>query len=180
VEYGCDPDSRQGNGGTNRPCDVEASLGEQAMSEIEELERRISAAFERIREAIDGIGPAPESGGLEEALQAEKDAHAQLAERFRALKERESAVAQQLQERARQLDAQGLELQRMRKNVIQLRETVRALREAQSEGLAEPHLLNRAMLAELETLRAARLSEIAEMDEILSELKPLLEEPQDA
>lgn len=156
------------------------------MSEIEDLERRISAAFERIGRAVDGLGaaPAPQGGGLEEALQAEKDAHAQLAERFRALKEREAAQAQDLQDRAdrlsRQLDTQGLELQRMRKNVIQLRETVRALREAQSEGLAEPHLLNRAMLAELEALRATRLTEIVEMDEILAELKPLLEEVQDA
>ncbi len=52
---------------------------------------------------------------------------------------------------------------------------MRALREAQAEGLQEPHLIIRAMQAELEALRATRLSEMAEMDEILSELKPLIE-----
>ena len=46
--------------------------------------------------------------------------------------------------------------------------------------MTEPHLLNKAMLAELEALRATRLSEMAEMDEILAELKPLIGDMQDA
>ncbi len=42
--------------------------------------------------------------------------------------------------------------------------------------MTEPHLLNRAMMTELEALRAARAADVAEMDEILSELKPLIGE----
>jgi hypothetical protein len=79
-----------------------------------------------------------------------------------------------------QLDAQGLEMQRMRKNVIALRENLRALREAQAAGLAEPHLLNKAMQAELDALRATRMTEIVTLDAILAELKPLIREEQDA
>lgn len=158
------------------------------MSDIQDLERRITSALERIGLALDGI-PAPvtaraDPGGMQELLQAERDANAQLTERLRALKDRDTGQTTELQEKVerltRQLDAQGLEVQRMRKNVIQLRETVRTLREAQAEGLADPHLLNKAMLAELEALRATRLTEIVEMDEILSELKPLIGDLQDA
>ena len=46
--------------------------------------------------------------------------------------------------------------------------------------MTEPHLLNKAMQAELEALRATRQSETVEMDEILAELQPLIGEVQDA
>ncbi len=157
------------------------------MSDIQDLERRITAALERIGQAIDTMPAAPggaDTPALLEALQTERDANAQLTERLRALKERDASQIAELQDKAdrltRQLDSQGLEVQRMRKNVIALRESVRSLREAQTEGLAEPHLLNKAMLSELEALRATRLSEMFEMDEILAELKPLIGEVQDA
>ncbi len=170
------------------------------MSDMDTLERRITTALERIGQAIDAFdvapsapAPAPEPGptaeaeaiiaALREDLQTERDANSQLAERLRAIKERDSTLVADLQEKndrlTRQLDAQGLEVQRMRKNVIQLRETVRALREAQSETV-DPHLLNKAMLVELEALRATRQSEIVEMDEILAELTPLIGDMLDA
>lgn len=150
------------------------------MSDISELEQRITAALERIGQAIDRPADGQGASEIEEALQAERDANAQMAERLRALKERDGEMQEKLDRLTRQLDTQGLEVQRMRKNVIALREAVRALREAQTEGVAEPHLLNKAMLTELDALRATRLTEIAEMDEILAELKPLIAEVQDA
>ncbi len=168
------------------------------MSDIQDLENRLTAALERIGQVIDGLpeqaAAATDAGtagaaqaeieALREQLQTERDASAQLQDRLRTLKERAAAQAAELQDKAdrlaRQLDAQGLDVQRLRKNVIQLRETVRAMREAQAEGLSEPHLLNKAMLAELEALRITRLSETLEMDEILAELKPLIGETQDA
>lgn len=171
-------------------------MGENGqMSDIHELERRLTAALERIGQAIDGhvpppVAPAPadadagEIAALREQLQAERDANAQMAERLRSLKERDQAQIAELQDRAdrlaRQLDEQGIEVKRMRKNVIQLRETLRALREAQARGLAEPHLLNNAMMVELDALRVTRRSEALEMDEILAELKPLIGGTQDA
>lgn len=75
-----------------------------------------------------------------------------------------------------QLDVQGLEIHRMRKTVVQLRENLRGLRRAQAANLADPEQINRAMMAELEAIRVTRLSEVAEMDEILSELTPLITE----
>lgn len=167
------------------------------MSEIAELERRITAALERIGTGLERLTPggagepdlpdladlpdlndSDEVLALRAALDEEKTANAQLAERLRAVKDRDAQSAQQLQERieamTRQLDVQGLEMQRMRKTTIQLRENLRALREAQAQGLADPHMVNKAMLAELEALRATRATETAELDELLAELAPLV------
>jgi hypothetical protein len=68
----------------------------------------------------------------------------------------------------------------MKKTVIQLRESLAALREAQTKAVADPHLVNRAMLTELEALRATRLTEMAQMEAILAELHPLIGDLQDA
>lgn len=159
------------------------------MSDIAELERRITAALERIGNGLDRLSPAEaappaavsdELARLREALEVEKTANAQLAERLRAVKDRDAQSVQALEDKVqtmtRQLDIQGLELQRMRKTTIQLRENLRAMREAQAAGGADAHLINKSMLAELEALRAARSAEIAEMDEILAELTPLVRE----
>ncbi|MGB3279608.1 MAG: hypothetical protein WBA92_10495 [Pseudorhodobacter sp.] len=117
---------------------------------------------------------------LKTALAAEKSTVAQLNERLKSVKDREQLSQGQLETKVekmtQQLDVQGLELQRMRKSTVQLREHLRVLHEAAADNMAEPHLINKAMLAELENLRATRHSETAEMDEILAELKPLIEE----
>ncbi|MCL4189939.1 MAG: hypothetical protein KJZ85_20260 [Rhodobacteraceae bacterium] len=151
-----------------------------------ELERRIAAALDRIAAGLERT-PRPqagETGQLREALEAERSANAQLTERVRAIKERQESVVAGLERRlARQtelLDVQGLELQRLKKSVIQLREANRVLREAQEAGLADPAAINRSLQAEVEGLRATRAAEIAELDEILAELRPLVGEGGDA
>ena len=157
------------------------------MSNIEELERRINAAFDRIGQAVDGFVPPTTGAGtgdLQDALLTEQTANAQLTERLRVVKAREASQAAEAAEKVdrlnRALDAQGLELQRMKKTVIQLRESLAALRETQTEAVADPHLVNRAMLTELEALRATRLTEMAQMEVILAELHPLIGDLQHA
>lgn len=167
----------------------------QDMQDLGELERRISAALERIGQGLDvltapqeEVEPPPpdttEIDGLRVQLQEERFANAQLLERLRALKERDASQQAQVQEKmeklTRQLDVQGLELQRMRRTTIGLRDQLRQLREAQAAGLAEPHLINKAMLTELEALRATRLTEIAELDEISAALDEHLTEAENA
>jgi chromosome segregation ATPase len=161
------------------------------MSGIAELEQRILAALDRLEDGVGALADRPVGAGgadpeeleeLREALAAERETSARLGDQLRNLREREAletaTLRDQIDSLTRQLDAQGLDIQRMRKNVMQLREAVRALREAQSDGVADPALLNRALQAELEALRAARASDLVEMDEILAELKPLVMEAQ--
>jgi DNA repair exonuclease SbcCD ATPase subunit len=158
------------------------------MQEIAELERRITAALERIGRGLDSRQESPGVAGevatLRAALEDERMVNAQLQERLRVIKERASpAVAPPPAEAdarvdvlMRQLDQQGLELQRMRQTTAQLREQLRSLREAAEAQVVEPQMINRAMMAELDALRADRAADIAELDEILAELSPLIAE----
>ncbi len=144
------------------------------MTQVEELERRITAALDRIGRGLDTLAPAVEAQAVEpapdnsaeidelkQALEDEKLVSAQLEERIRALHEKNDA----------RLDG---ELQRLRAANDQLREANAALRAANEKGVGEPHLINKAMLAELEGLRAARAADRAETDAILGALAPLL------
>lgn len=170
----------------------------QGMQDIIELERRISAALERIGQGLDALShapaaeetaaPAPAEGGDLAALRAqieeERAVAAQLKERLRVVREREavgrSALEEKIEKLTRQLDVQGLELQRMRKTAVTLREELRRLREAAAAGLADPAQINRAMLAELDALRATRLSELAELDELQAALDDHVTEAENA
>lgn len=162
-----------------------------AMQEISRLEQRITAALERIGKGVDRLAAAPSpparpapvaaapaDAALRAQLEEEKALTAQLQERLRSLKERESKgdPQQKLDKLTQQLDVQGLELQRMRRTNLALREQLAALRAAQDSGLTEPQQINKAMAAELDAFRALRLTEIAEMDEILAALEPHLTE----
>lgn len=155
---------------------------------LDEVERRLHAALDRIARGIERAAPGAAAGEeaerLRAALEAERASAAQLAERVRAVKEKQEGMVAQLERRlarlTEQVDVQGLELQRLRKAVHQLREANRMLREAQEAGLSDPAAINRSLQAEVEALRATRAAEIAELDEILAELKPLVEEGSNA
>jgi predicted RNase H-like nuclease (RuvC/YqgF family) len=161
------------------------------MQEISDLEQRITAALERIGKGLDRLtvgprapaaGPSPAAAVSDAALRAqleeEKSLTAQLQERLRAAKDRESKgdLQDKIDKLTHELDVQGLELQRMRRTNAALRDQLAALRAAQAQGVTEPQLINKAMAVELDALRALRLTEIAEMDELLSALEPHLTE----
>jgi hypothetical protein len=155
------------------------------MQEISELEGRITAALERIGKGLDRLTAAPRAAAapvvdstLRAQLEEEKSLTAQLQARLRASKERESKgdLQAKIDRLTQELDVQGLELQRMRRTNAALRDQLSALRAAQAEGVTEPQLINKAMAVELDALRALRLTEIAEMEEILSALEPHLTE----
>lgn len=149
------------------------------MSQIDELERRITAALDRIGQGLDGLSPGGgvdpgEIEALRKELEDEKLASAQLAERLKAVsqkqKQQSDADAQQA-DAMRKLDA---ELQSLRKANQQLRENNKALREANEAGVAEPHLINKSMLAELEGLRATRAADRAETSAVMADLDQLI------
>lgn len=152
------------------------------MSDIDELQRRITAALDQVAYGLDKLAATAPAGPDEAtltALEDERTANAQLQERVRALRKKSdsdlSALTTQLEEgtaRAAQLD---IELQRLRRANDQLTEACRALREANTEGVGEPDLVNKAMQAELEALRAARAADVAEASAILANLQPLVD-----
>ena len=152
------------------------------MSNIEELQRRIATAMDRVAQGLDKIGTAPAGPDPEmaQALDDERTANAQLRERVRALRTRAdeqiATMRAELEENATRVAQLDAELQRLRKANQQLTEACAALRDANSEGVGDPHLINRAMLAELDGLRAARASDVAESSAILSALTPLVKE----
>ena len=167
------------------------------MQDLVELERRITDALNRIGSGIETLATAavPSDGAdtiarLQADLAAERETSAQLRRDLAAaqtgappaaLTGDEAALQARIEQMTRQLDVQGLEMHRMRKTMVQLRENLRGLRRAQAANLADPEQINRAMMAELEAVRVTRLSEVAELDEIITELTPLIrEEPLDA
>ncbi|WP_373356555.1 hypothetical protein [Pseudoroseicyclus sp. CXY001] len=176
-------------------------MGNEAMEELQQYEARISEALGRIRVGMGALRrPAPGQGPadferLEVALDEEKTANAQLGERVRALKARleaaEAAKAEAEAKAGRAASAEGsepadqadhrealgrldAELRRLQEANAGLRDASAELRAAAEAGAVDPALIDQAMKAELEALTAARAAEIAEIDAILAEFRPLL------
>ncbi len=167
------------------------------MQDIAELERRITAALERIATGLDRgraagtegeapatpVAPDPSAADAEIArltlaLDEEQMANAQLAERLKVVRDKEAKLRADLEEQIadlmRQLDAQGLELSRAHRTMVQQGGQLRALREAAEAQVADPALINRTMEVEMEALRATRGAEVAELEGILAALDPLI------
>lgn len=159
------------------------------MSDLAELERRITAALDRIGQGVEALSaapataPAPADDGrmaeLEKALDEERTVNAQLEERVKAIKERQEntvdTLAEEVERLREMLEEEEASVARLRKMNGELRTNNDALRDAISAGVAEPHLVNKSMMAELEALRAAQAADRAELDAVLGELGPLVD-----
>ncbi|MEO9514668.1 MAG: hypothetical protein ABJH45_07245 [Paracoccaceae bacterium] len=149
------------------------------MNEIEELERRLASAMERIANGLGSMGPAVthDTSAISAELEDERLANAQLKERSRKLTEQLDSMRQMAAERMAALD---VEMQRLKKANELLRVSNAALRDANEAGVGDPHLINKAMLTELEGLRASRAADIAETATILGALETALTEAEEA
>lgn len=158
------------------------------MSELTELERRISAALDRVARAAEALPapqPPPPSGpseaelALHDALAAERATNAQMSERLAQASARQEARLAQLTrklERAHeQLDQLGYEMQGLRRANARLAEANALLVAAQEAGAPDLAAATAALQAELAALRAARRAEMAELEEVMAELAPLAE-----
>lgn len=153
------------------------------MSDISELETRITTALERIGNGLNALAPAKpdnsdEVAALQAALEEERTANAQLEERVKAIKEKQDstvkALSDEVERLADLLDEEESTLAKLRQVNADLRANNDALREAVSQGVAEPHLINKSMMAELEGLRAAQTADRAELDAVLAELNGVI------
>lgn len=167
------------------------------MSDISDLEQRIVQALDRIgtnlatrpsaapvSALVGHLAPDAQSSievdVLKAELEAERGANTQLNERLRAIKDKQENLLSGLERKVAQLsqllDQQGSELQRQRLINVSLTRANQKLSDALREGLSDPEMLNQTLLIELEAMRVARASELAEMEEIMAELRPLIGE----
>lgn len=153
------------------------------MSDISELERRISAALDRVGGAIERTGGGDQAD-LVRALEDERTANAQLEARIEALKQqRDNEAAAQsawADEMSRALLDRDEAVERLKAVNAELRASNVALREANAAGLADPSLVNAAMAAELSSLKEMAGRRDAEIAEILATLEPLVKETENA
>jgi chromosome segregation ATPase len=119
-----------------------------------DLERQLAAANERVAE-------------LEGTIEQRAGMLTAQAKDVTVLKTEVSHQTESME----QLDA---ELQRLRRANDELRKSNATLREANSEGIGDPDLINKAMLAELEGLRATQAADTAEVGAVLTKLDNLL------
>lgn len=160
------------------------------MTDISDLQARITAALDRIGQSLEALErpvEAPADTGDDEratqlaaALEEERTANAQLEERVRAIKEKQDGAVEALAGEVERLRGLLVEeeaaVSRLARVNAELRANNAALREAVSAGVAEPHLVNKSMMAELDALRAAQGADRAELDAVLGELAPLVAE----
>ncbi|WP_375173304.1 hypothetical protein [Pseudooceanicola sp.] len=131
------------------------------MSEIDELQRRIGAALDRIGQ---GIAPLTSPGaGTDDAAQPVGDIAKDLAD----AQEARSRLQDQLAEMER-------DIARLKKSNDQLREVNEALRTANEAQVGDSQLINSALSAEVEALRASHAASQTEVRAILDALTPLV------
>ena len=144
------------------------------MSDVRELGDRITVALDRIRRGMDALGKSNAAEqSLFDALQEERAQTKALKAQIAQMQQGGSGdriVAQQAE-----LQDLDVHLQRLRASNEQLRDMNAKLRSALTVGL-DPELLNESMQAEIEALHTLRAADAAEVNAILAELKPLIEE----
>jgi ATP-dependent exoDNAse (exonuclease V) beta subunit len=162
------------------------------MQEISELERRITAALERIakgfeqhksvaasRPAVSASADA-ETQGLQAALDDERIVTAQLQERLKLIKEKELqvmlALQQQVDELTKKLAGQTAETSRLGRVLSETTAALASLTDASLTGVAEPTHINASMMTELQALRALRAAEAAQIETLVDAIYPLIEE----
>ncbi len=174
------------------------------MTQIDEYERRLSLAFDRIAYLADRISgqaaaataqtsapaatapveTAPADDGelvkLRAELADERLANAQLEERVKAIRQKQdtqvSVLDTQVREQQAAMSALEIQLEQLRQANAQLAASNAALREANAAGVGDAVLVNDGLQAELASLKADRAAERAEVDGVLAVLTPLLAE----
>lgn len=148
------------------------------MTDVTELEQRIIAALDRIEYSADQIASAPAvpDADMVEELEIERDTNARLVEsgqqNLARIERLETRVAR-MTDRLETVDAENKRLQSV---VAALTETNKQLRDANSEHQGADATINTALEKENEALHAARTADLAELDDILSEIAPLVKE----
>ena len=125
------------------------------------------------------FGSSEQVAALEDELETERSANAQLTDRVERLKDRYEATiarveAEKAEARAVLAEVEG-ELRQLRAVNDRLRRTSNELRAACANGAVAASDVNEAMRSELDSLLATRASEKREMEALIGDLTPLVE-----
>ena len=120
-------------------------MADDVQTDIAQQERRLIAAFDRIARCLEAV-----HNGM-----AAQSAHDRPADEGRA-------------------EVLTRENQRLRNANAELRKSLQVLTDAAGEVMLPASDFERALRAEVEALRDERAAEVAELDGILAELKPLI------
>lgn len=142
---------------------AEAARLSQALEEEQLVARQIKARNEALNAKLEKF-----EADIQDQMQALIDA----ADQARAAAAAAEAKSERLRGEILVRDALTSQLRRVN---VQLRQNNLALRDAVLKGMPDPNLVNKAMLAELESIRASRDAERAEIDAVLEELRVILE-----
>lgn len=157
------------------------------MSTVSELEQRLQRALGRIEAAIPMV---PDSSVLEaktaevellrQKLEEERQTNAELIERVKGLKERQETQVAELEDalheaRSAEVERSAVQVE-LKARVEELRDQIARLTDANRAMVGDPDLVNTAMIAELDAMRATRRADVIEVDEILARLQPPVNE----
>lgn len=149
------------------------------MSDIVEYERRIAAALDRIAKSAAGrTSAAPEGADIDlvEELEVERATNARLV----TSREKNVARIERLETRVMRmtdrLEAADVENRRLQNVIAALRDNNAKLRDANAEHQGAGETVNAALAAELDNLKAARSADLAELDDILAQMAPMMKE----
>ncbi|MEM8591595.1 MAG: hypothetical protein AAGF13_03625 [Pseudomonadota bacterium] len=167
--------------------------------EIAEYEARLVEALSRIQNGIDKWPKAPaedaspttaedtpspsvapdEVAKLREELEEERTANAQLQQRVRQIRRKQEERVGELEEQLKEVETRNQAFQKEAAKAKRasegMRQAMQDLQSASEQGAADAHLINRAMMAELEALRAERAADAREIADIVKALEPLVE-----
>ena len=155
------------------------------MGATDDLKNRLSEALDRVATAVAKL---PDPGALAaqdeelETLRAklaqERGRNEELVARVQALKDRQESQVAQMEKDLKAAEAQDAEkssvMQELKSRVDELRDQVARLTEANRAMVGDAELVNTAMMAELDAMRASRRADAAEIDDILTDLQPHL------
>ncbi|WP_298256623.1 hypothetical protein [uncultured Litoreibacter sp.] len=148
------------------------------MTDVTELEQRIMTALDRIEYSAGQItsAPAAPDEDLAEELEIERDTNARLVETGQQNLARIERLETRVARLTNRLEAVDTENKRLSAVMGALRDTNKALRAANAEHLGAEAVINDDLQAENDALSAAREADLAELDDILSEIAPLVKE----
>ncbi|WP_424939507.1 hypothetical protein [Aliiroseovarius sp. S253] len=155
------------------------------MSDISDLETRITTALERINAGLDNLAdrPVADTGAIDQLtrqLEDERTANAQLNERLSTLKaqvtDKVATVEVEVARLQEQLARSEASADTLRQANQDLRNSNDALREAAKSGVVQAALINDGMTAELAALNATQQADRAELDAVLTELNAMTEQ----